>query len=258
MGAWFPKAHQCFIKKKIEDLLDFHHYYGPEARVRMRPTFVRRAPALQRRLRFQLRGNIFSLARRMHSKEVLNLLRHEKAVQETVRKMHGEVFVDIGANIGFYSLILSKNFRRVVAVEPHPDNAREIVRNAKEMRVRNIEVVQKAVSRSTGIAHLYQSSRDSGHTLNPRSHIASKGTLPVETITLSELLKEYGQIDLVKVDVEGEEWGVLEGSLPIIDRIKAWVIELHRLNRKSELEKLLQGKGYSCRWLDYNHSFAER
>ena len=71
-----------------------------------------------------------------------------------------------------------------------------------------------------------------------------------ETVTLASFFPNT-EIDLIKADVEGEEWKVLEGAEPILERIKSWVVELRDSGRKEELEDWFVSRGYSVRWLDF-------
>jgi len=64
--------------------------------------------------------------------------------------------------------------------------------------------------------------------------------------------------DLVKVDVEGAEWEVLNGAKNVMSKIRSWLIELHDTTRKNELKDLLKSSGYNVRWVDRNHIFAWR
>jgi hypothetical protein len=66
---------------------------------------------------------------------------------------------------------------------------------------------------------------------------------------------------LVKLDVEGAEWLVLEGAEDIMPNIRQWVIELHDRGRKAQLEEYMQRHGYTCKWLDQNrfpHAYFSR
>jgi FkbM family methyltransferase len=199
---------------------------------------------------------VFSVARELHSYGFLKILPHEKNVQKTLRILKGDLFIDIGANLGFYCFILNRNFKKVIAVEPHPSNIEEIKKSMKAFRIENIECIQKAVSDHDGILPLFISKGDSGHALGEWTR--KDEHITVKTITLQTLLKNFNRVDLVKVDVEGAEWQVLEGSLPVIEKIKTWVIELHNLKRKTELENLLFSLDYTIKWLDFNHVFAWR
>jgi hypothetical protein len=75
--------------------------------------------------------------------------------------------------------------------------------------------------------------------------------LRLPAASLSKILANESIIDLIKVDVEGAEWRVLEGAEPIMPRIKRWVIELHQPRRKMELDARMKQYGYDrSEWLD--------
>jgi len=172
-------------------------------------------------------------------------------VTDLVKTIHGNLFVDIGANWGYYSVLLSPNFKRVFAVECYLGNMRKLAENISGLK--NVECFKLAVFDKNGIADLYLAGANFGsHSLViKRSDI----TIKVKTVTLSSLLK--GEVaDLIKVDVEGAEWEVLKGAENVMNNIKRWLIELHDLTRKDELEELMKSYNYHLKWVDYNHLFA--
>lgn len=57
--------------------------------------------------------------------------RHEPEVSSLLTTLHGRVFIDIGANVGYYSFLLHDNFEKIIAVEPHPKNT-HLIRKVKE------------------------------------------------------------------------------------------------------------------------------
>jgi len=173
---------------------------------------------------------------------------HEKPVSLFLKTIKGHVFVDVGANYGYYSILLHGNFEKIYAFEPIPSIFKEL--ESKLEKFDDVECVRKAVSNVDG-----QSVELAYH--------GSHGF--AETVTLASFFPNT-EIDLIKVDVEGAEWKVLEGAEPILERIKSWVVELHDPSRKEELENWFVSRGYSARWLDFafrgsrtaNHIYAWR
>ena len=173
---------------------------------------------------------------------------HEKPVSLFLKSMKGRVFIDIGANYGYYPLLLRKNFNKIYAFEPIQHIFKELKGNVAKFD--HIQCIRKSVSDSDGnvIKLAYHSSYGAA-----------------ETVTLASSFPNM-EIDLIKVDAEGEEWAVLEGAKPILQRIKSWVIELHDPKRKKELETWFASHGYSTSWLDFayrgsktaNHLYAWR
>jgi FkbM family methyltransferase len=171
---------------------------------------------------------------------------HEKPVSLFLKSMKGRIFIDIGANYGYYPLLLRKNFNKIYAFEPIQPIFMELKGNLEKFD--HIKCIRKAVSNSDGdvIKLAYHGSYGAA-----------------ETVTLASSFPNM-EIDLVKV--EGEEWAVIDGAKPILQRIRSWVIELHDPKRKKELETWFVSHGYSTRWLDFayrgsktaNHLYAWR
>jgi len=206
-----------------------------------------------------VRNFFFSICRFLHSSFLLRILPHEEDVSRVISKKHGDIFVDVGANVGFYSLLLHRNFGKVIAVEPHPTNMRVLMKNIRCMHAENITCVQMAVSERDGdTVRFYPGSHDGAHSLLRGSSITEQQYLQVKTVTLSGLLRDIRKVDLIKVDVEGAEWKVLEGSMSVIDRIESWVIELHDPESKKDLEQFMENGGFSSKWLDGRHIYAWR
>jgi len=128
----------------------------------------------------------------------------------------GMIFVDIGANIGYFSLVSAKlvgDQGQVYAFEPDPDNFNLLEKNIKVNNYKNIIAVNKAVSDKSGKARLYlEPDNLCGHSL-----VVKNGNkfVEVEIIILDEFLKDK-KIDVIKIDVEGFEPVVLEGMKNII------------------------------------------
>lgn len=160
----------------------------------------------------------------------------ESSVQEAlVRQLGpGDVVYDIGANLGFFSLVAARLVGpagRVFAFEPAPDNAEAIRRNAELNLLTNIVVIPRAVFSRSGSARLQVVDDQSWSRLEEfGEHPDTERVLEVETVTIDELVGsgELPPPALVKIDVEGAELAVLEGMRATIDEHRpAIVCELH-------------------------------
>ncbi|MFJ8310785.1 MULTISPECIES: FkbM family methyltransferase [unclassified Streptomyces] len=138
----------------------------------------------------------------------------------------GDTFIDVGANIGYYSLLASRLVGaggRVVAIEASPVFHRRLVRQAGLNRSTNIRAVNEAVadSRKT-VTFTLASSRNMGaNSIVPYAGPA-ESTFRVEARPLAELLSaaEIGRARVIKVDVEGAEGSVVRGLAPVLDRLR--------------------------------------
>jgi FkbM family methyltransferase len=193
-------------------------------------------------------------------------LRHEPEVSSLLTTLHGRVFIDVGANVGYYAFLLHNNFELIIAVEPHPKNFQIIQRVKEKYGYHKVNILPRAVSNKDGETRLYSGSHCGGHGLlnvfpySPQEHRhiiqRLKPTfLPVHAVTLNTLLQTVESVDLVKVDVEGAEWKVLEGANKVRHKIKSWLIELHDLTRKTELEDLMKSFDYKAKWVDFRHLY---
>lgn len=123
------------------------------------------------------------------------------------------VFVDIGANCGYWSLRIANKLDGcgvVLAIEPQPDVLRRLQHNAKINGISNIEYFNCAVGARAGHAMLEVDHRNLG-----RSRISDKGSLRVEVRSLLDIIRGEGlkHVDAIKVDVEGYEDRVLKPFL---------------------------------------------
>lgn len=123
----------------------------------------------------------------------------------------GSVFFDIGANVGFYSLLAALRAGpagRVYAFEPLPANISLLRKHLELNRIANVEVFEMALSDYSGTeSFVSEASRAMGK-------LAPEGDLTVETTTLDALLAS-GRIappHAIKMDIEGSEARALAGG----------------------------------------------
>lgn len=127
----------------------------------------------------------------------------------------GDHVLDIGANIGIFSLYLSRavgSGGRVIAVEPDPDNLALLRANLEANQCRNVTVVPCALGAESGSAELFQVDRNRGNL--SFADIAGTGkSVRVPVRRADEILGELGvhQSTAAKVDVEGAEPAVFQG-----------------------------------------------
>jgi FkbM family methyltransferase len=121
----------------------------------------------------------------------------------------GSTVVDIGANIGYYTLLSARavGWRgRVIAVEPDPDNAALLRENVRRNRLRNVTVLEAAAWRETTRLKLR---RDPVNTGDSRIVSGAQG-YDVPAVALDERLGDL-PVSLVKIDAQGTDHVALEG-----------------------------------------------
>ncbi len=139
--------------------------------------------------------------------------RKQRALQHELKI--GDVVYDIGANVGFYSLlagVLVGETGHVYSFEPFPENVRELRRHLAMNHIKNCTVVGAAVSFADGEA-TFDPSDD-----RCTGHLAINGSLRVRTLALNGLVlrKEIRPPNLMKIDIEGAEFECLQGASNVI------------------------------------------
>ena len=191
---------------------------------------------------------------------------HEPQLMKVLGSIHGDLFVDVGANRGQFSIPLSRNFRSVIAIEPNP---------TLSIPGRNIQIFRYAISNKTGEANLYLDKHPvnsnwtldtilttfvykPGHDSGVSTQIVGGKSITVPTRTLDEVLSGFDRVDLLKIDVEGAEFLVLEGAAKSLSegKVRNIAIEVHDRDRKKEMEDILERYQYMFRWVDPDHIFG--
>lgn len=130
----------------------------------------------------------------------------------------GDVFVDVGANIGMLSLLASGlvgSSGRVYAIEAHPRIHRYLVRNVLLNRKSNINCIHAAMDEMPGELLF---SNEHWDELNAVLNIGEERGLMVPSRTLDSLPTGKGSISLLKIDTEGYELKVLRGGTRLLKR----------------------------------------
>lgn len=163
------------------------------------------------------------------------------------------IFLDIGANIGQWSLAGASAFRQVHAFEPDVQYASVL----KRTMPRNVVVHALGLSDHSGVGR-FSVPLHEGEELVSRGSLepnANPGfeevTREVSLTTLDSL--DLTDIDLMKIDVEGHEASVLDGAWKTIDRERPTLIveieERHHPGRSDSIIQALTSRGYACRYL---------
>jgi len=174
----------------------------------------------------------------------------------------GGCVLDVGAQIGLFTLRAARRVGtqgRVIALEPEASNHALLLRNVALNRLRNVTVLRKAASSASGVRTLFLSPVNPGiHSLSLR--VGDLG-VEVETLTLDRVAKEAGlrELDLLKVDVEGEELEVLKGAAELLPRTREIVLEVDGGDREfSAVSEHLSRFGFRTWITDWRIARATR
>lgn len=171
----------------------------------------------------------------------------ETSVQEAlVRHLGtGAVLYDIGANVGFFSLLGARLVGprgHVYAFEPVPESAQVLHHHAALNRIDNVTVLEKAAGASAGRARLQLVDDRSWSKLEGYGeHPGTERVLDVELVAIDDL--ELPAPTVVKIDVEGAELSVLEGMKSTLERHRPAVIcEVHGTH--AQFAQFMREHGY--------------
>ncbi len=145
------------------------------------------------------------------------------------RLKHAGVFVDIGANIGYFVCLALQMSRHVIAVEPLAENLNQLYANLQANDWSSVEVFPVGLASRPGIAPLYGGG--TGASLIPRwagTATYWQRTIPLSTLdTLLESRFLQQQL-VIKIDVEGTEFDVLQGAQQTLRRSPrpVWMVEV--------------------------------
>ncbi|MBI1840573.1 MAG: FkbM family methyltransferase [Verrucomicrobia bacterium] len=184
---------------------------------------------------------------------------YEREKQRALSKIlsRGMVVCDIGANTGFYTLLMSRRVGReghVHAFEPSPGNLAFLRQHMALNKVSNATVHGEALSDGVGQAFFDTSPGSYQGRLDP------KGRTPVSVTTLDHLWEQGAlpPVDLLKIDIEGAEAGALRGGERLLRRFRPTLfLATHGVETHRECCRLLRSFGYRVQSLDGNTRVEE-
>jgi FkbM family methyltransferase len=167
------------------------------------------------------------------------------------RLLHpGDVMLDIGANAGYFSLLASDLGCAAHAFEPQP-RITELLRQSVTLSRANVDVVEAACGDTNGTTTLFMSSGPEAiglATLTPGMYSVAAEPLTVTLVTVDSYCAENKlQPKLLKIDVEGHEFHVLEGARQTLMACRPHIVCEVKDPRASDL---LESLGYAGRPLE--------
>lgn len=156
----------------------------------------------------------------------------------------GHVVYDIGANVGFFTLLSARLCApggSVVAFEPFPRNLNYLHQHVALNRLVNVTVVEAAVSDVCGAGFL------GGRAGNPAEVALAREGLPVSLVTIDECVARRGlpPPHLLKIDVEGAESAVLRGAASVLSSCRpAVILSCHGWQQHEICSRFLEELGY--------------
>jgi FkbM family methyltransferase len=142
------------------------------------------------------------------------------------------VCLDVGANIGYYALLEGKYASKVYAIEPVPENFALLNRNIALNGLKNVELFNYACSDHNGFLDIYLS--DKCNLCSALRTDKNFGKVSCKSVTIDSFVDDE-EIDyrdtsiLLRMDIEGYEYKVLEGALNLLSKSTSMILflEMH-------------------------------
>jgi FkbM family methyltransferase len=200
----------------------------------------------------------FKLEINIYNEKFYWLATYERGVQSCLQQVvtRGAVAYDIGAHIGYFSLLLSLLCGpdgKILAFEPEPLNYRRILKHIDLNGLKNVEVFPIAVSDKNGTGALWNLGDSAqGHLLHSSPNSSSKGEdntslRNVEIVSLDEFVFNQGHPPpgIIKIDTEGEEARIIDGMERLLSAVRPIIVcEIHRPELGTDIWRKLDKKDY--------------
>lgn len=177
-----------------------------------------------------------------------------KGLTKKIAKKH-PVIIDIGANVGYFSLSMFSHFpgAMIIAIEPMPNNFSLLTKYKNSFSGFDFIILNQAVAKESGELEIHYNANDSYTTsATIFDHTGQDSVIKVPSIQLKEVVENYKleEIDLLKLDCEGAEYEILYNlDADTWNKVKALSIETHKGNRdgesQSELRLFIKKKGFT-------------
>ena len=177
----------------------------------------------------------------------------EQDIRKYFKEFEKGIFVDVGANIGKYTIMISNqinNNGKIISIEPHPDNFKILKKNINLNKCKNVIPLNFACWNKKGTLKLFS------HEDQPLLASAIKQSEKYVTVSaesLDNILKKVKikNVDFVKLDVEGAESKVLEGMKTMLKSGKTKIIfEAWNDKYVNDCRKILETYNYKIKQLD--------
>ena len=177
-------------------------------------------------------------------KDILINREYEYLPEFELYNFKGGTVIDAGAHVGLFSLVVSNFADKVISIEAHPINYKLLEINIIKNNIKNVIPLNRALVGVKRSVRICEGVHSGGHSIlgSGEGHI-------VKPITLEEIVKEYGKVDLLKIDVEGAEFEIFENSgIEVLRKIDKIVGEIHlSLGDFKRLKEILEEAGFSVK-----------
>lgn len=185
---------------------------------------------------------------------------HVTKLIKNILKMD-DVFLDIGANLGYFTMLASsivKEQGKVIAFEPNPQNLQLIYSSIQENHAKNIDVYPFAASNHKNILRFVTVGSNGG--IVTEHALAQQYNFLVQSVILDTMLKNEPAINLIKMDVEAHEPYALAGMINLIKQHKPklitefhpWALKINNPGKPIEFLNQVINLGYKISIIQFD------
>lgn len=176
-------------------------------------------------------------------------------ILERMKRSPGRLFIDVGANIGYFSLLVARNCPscRVVAIEAYPPTIAKLRHHIKINNLNNVRIIPQAVADTTGTLELYYAGDNNQGATSMLPTDADLQNVKVPCAPLPQLItaEELPSVRLIKIDVEGAEGCVVRGLGGMLSSLPAdaeFMVELSGSSPAvaAEVFEFFRQQGFWC------------
>lgn len=192
-----------------------------------------------------------------HIPEIFQEIYLQKLYFPYISNKKDAVFLDIGLNIGLWSLYAFPYAKQIYALEPASEICKIAQKNIDDNGISNVKIFQKALGATDGEMTLYHSSNKTMYSMNPAVN-DNQEKEQVNVMSFDTLIKEnkIEHIDFMKLDVEGSEDKILasDGFRNNANMIDAFIYEWHTwtLANPNTINAGLKELGFNTKQLPSN------
>ncbi|QXJ34897.1 FkbM family methyltransferase [Saccharolobus shibatae] len=148
-----------------------------------------------------------------------------------------DIVLDVGANIGAFTLKVAPKVKHVIAVEPEPNNFEILKRNVNKNNLSNVTLLNYAVSDKAEIVYF--------NTTGGSAKVSDRG-IPINAKPLDDILHELGEseVTIMKMDIEGYEGKVLS-AFKNYESLRQIIMEVHSRDLWNYVNKWLSARGFT-------------
>jgi len=185
----------------------------------------------------------------------------EREIKKILRMEDGQVFIDVGAYIGTYTIPIAKRVGskgKVIAFEPHPKSSEMLERSIKINHLENVTLIKKPVTDQKKKVKFGVSNQPTISSIYFNKDI--KYNVEMEGIDLDSCFDRLGstRLDWLKIDAEGSEIDVLNGARQILKKYSPRIIIEIIEENSPKVKEILTSQGYHLKHIYESYFLATK